>query len=90
MSGVIEMSCKNHQCVMCGSSAPVNYQLVKKPDGELVLQGYFTWRCDQCGVGGGEWQDLPTIVMPAPEKITLRKKFRLSVDKFLSRFKVND
>lgn len=87
MIGVLEMSCKNHQCAMCGSNTPVNYQLVKKPDSELVLQGYFTWHCDQCGVSGGEWQDLPTIVMPAAEKITRWKKFRQSVNKLFSNFK---
>ena len=35
------------------------YRLAKKPDGELVLQGYFA-RYRWPDITGGVWHDLPT------------------------------
>ena len=83
MSGVLEMSCKIRGCTMCGSNAPLKYQLVKKPDGELVLQGYFAWNCAQCSSGGGEWRDLPTVVMPQQAPDTRWQKLQRSLSRWL-------
>ena len=84
MSGVLEMACKRRRgCVMSGVDSPVRYQLVKKPDGVLVLQGYFVWSCDQCSSDGGEWRDLPTIVMPQQAPETRWQKLQRSLSKWL-------
>lgn len=40
---------------------PDDYRLGMKPNGALVLQGYFTWLTPTGG--GGEWRDLPTIAL---------------------------
>lgn len=37
-----------------------SYRLVKKPDGELVLQGCFMWH--QGRMGGFAWRDIPTVL----------------------------
>ncbi len=75
---------KGYGCAMTGRMIPDNFQLVKKPDGELVLQGYFSWECSSCRRGGGDWRDLPTVILPAPEKISRWKKICQSVKKFLA------
>jgi hypothetical protein len=41
-----------------GSSTPSAYRLVRR-NGELTLQGCFTWRSESCG--GLEWRDIPTV-----------------------------
>lgn len=40
---------------------PDDYRLGMKPNGALVLQGYFTWLTSTGG--GGEWRDLPTVAL---------------------------
>jgi hypothetical protein len=41
------------------STRPIQYRLMKKKSGKLVLQGYYEWR----GVNSfqGEWRDIETV-----------------------------
>ena len=39
--------------------APAGYRLVKKPNGEMVLQGMFCWY--EGSKHGHEWRDIPTV-----------------------------
>jgi hypothetical protein len=48
--------------VRTGSNMPTQYRLARKPDGELVLQGGFSWWCGN--ESGVEWRDLPTVELP--------------------------
>ena len=41
------------------SHKPYEYRLARKPNGALVLQGFYTW--SQGSVQGGAWKDLPTV-----------------------------
>lgn len=46
-----------------GTTIPVAYRLLWKKNGQLVLQGQFTW--EEIGPkgrsGGSEWRDIPSV-----------------------------
>ena len=47
--------------IKTGSSKPDVYRLLKKKNGELVLQGMFTWN-DGNNKFGYDWKDIPTEI----------------------------
>lgn len=52
-----------------GNSNPSEYRLAKTQDGELILQGLFTWQeidtaTRNCVGGDSEWRDIPTFDLP--------------------------
>ena len=55
-----------------GSDKPGLYRLVKMGNGELVLQGCYTW---QDGTKfGSEWRDIPTVDLVADQLHTAMKE----------------
>lgn len=47
------------------TNEPVKYRLGRRPNGELVLQGAYYWQNITKGTNGLDWEDLPTIDLPA-------------------------
>lgn len=54
-------SLSNPPAFITRSTSPVEYRLIKKKTGELVLQGAFRWQ-EGWNKSGINWEDLPTEV----------------------------
>jgi len=49
--------------ITCESSVPASFRLGKKPNGEVILQGSYTWQNLSKGIGGIKWREVPMVML---------------------------
>ena len=64
-SGGQPYTISNLTAAVVRSNIPVTFRLAKKPSGELVLHGGFQCQHGVWGETWIEWEELPTIELPA-------------------------